>query len=165
MLEWFIRLGHRWFAPNAWHRVPFQPILFFFVWGATVRVVWTERNTPIPFEILTPYTATAWAVMGLICPPLTLLAWWLVRHCTRSWASFIGMWLRLIGDMGQFLVLMIYHVVVVYTRPAIDDNEIYFRYLTGACLVFAMLLVVRDIWALVLTERLATLLYRKDPKR
>lgn len=164
MLEWFLRVGHRVFSHDSWHRVPFQPVLYFFLWGATVRVFITERNAPIRFELLTVYAERTWLALGLLCPPLTLLAWWLIRRCQKHWSTLVGMWMRMIGDLGQFIVLVVYHILMVAYPHIIEvpDGEIFFRYLTGSCLVFVFLLFVRDVWALVLTERVAGAIYTLD---
>lgn len=150
---------------RGWHRVPFQPVLFLFAWGAVARVAWTEE-TPINFdEVFTTYTGYAWVALGLLCPPLALFSWWLIRHCRWRKAALAGMWVRFAADVGQLSVLAIYHVVTAladYNRHVYGEDRVVGRYLVGACLLFSLLLVIRDVWALVVTERISRVIRRVE---
>lgn len=53
------------------------------------------------------------------------------------------------------MALWLFHYVAVRTEWTDDKSDIYLRYLVGACLVFLVVIVVRDMWALVMTERIA----------
>jgi uncharacterized membrane protein SirB2 len=97
-----------------------------------------------------------WTITALICPPLAMLAWWLVTHCRLSRASLAGLWLRLGADLGQFAVVLTYHLVGVMTfsRQARED-VLYSRYIIAAVVVFLAAILVRDIRALAMVERIA----------
>lgn len=163
LIDRFIRLGRRWFSDDGWHRVPFQPILYFMLWGAVLRMIVVD-DPPIQFEkVFHPSTATAWLVLGVVCPPLALLSWWLIMHCRWSRAALAGLWVRLGADLGQFTALITYHIVTVLTLPPVfNESRVYARYAVGACMLFVATLVVRDVWALVATERLASRMRRGD---
>lgn len=159
MLAWFIDAGKKVFAPDTWHRVPFQPILFFFMWLATLHIIFTLDNDPIRFELLTSYAGVSWIILSLICPVLVLCSWWFIKRSQLPWSTFFGMWLRLVADIGQFTVLIVYYIVILLGKTTLSDGEIYLRFITVSCLIFCLLLVIRDIWALVLTEKVANLLW------
>lgn len=157
VIDRFIRWGARTFTADPWHRVAYQPVLYFFLWGAAVRV-WLDNDEPaIPFNVLASGVDHIWLFLSLFCPPLALLSWFLVSGRIR-WrrAALAGLWTRLSADVGQFAALLAYHVVTL--REAVmreAEVQVYFRYITGAGVVFVLLLVVRDVWAIVTMERLA----------
>ena len=157
MLAWFLRLGERIFSQDPWHRVPFQPILYLMLWGAVLRMVTTDTDTPIPFSALYfENVEVLWGWLGLTCPPLALLAWWLITKCRWKKAPLAGLWVRLGADVGQFIALLAYHIVVTFTGPHYaTEGRVYARYVVGAALMFVALLVIRDLWAIALTERIA----------
>lgn len=163
-VDWFIKLGNRWFTQDAWHRVPFQPILYLMLWGAVLRIAVTNRDSPMNFEnVISPSASTAWVVLGLGCPPLAGLAWWLIKRCKWHKAALAGLWIRLGADVGQLVALVAYHIVVVFTMPAVGtEARVYARYAVGACIMFVGVLVLRDIWSLVLTERVAGRMRGRD---
>lgn len=88
------------------------------------------------------------------CPPLFVLAWWLIARSGRL--TLAGMWLRLAADLGILTALVTWHVATVAGRiPTHTESRIVSRYIVGATLVFVVALVIRDIWDLVKVERLA----------
>lgn len=142
--------------------MPFQPILYFVLWGATVRIAVTDDNVPLAFsQVLSSEAGTLWTALGLTCPPLALLSWWLVAKSTVSRAALAGLWIRLGADVGQLTALITYHVVTVYSMPHVGtESRVYARYCVAAATLFVMALVARDMWALAATERLAIHLRR-----
>lgn len=163
-LDSFLAWGGRAFSPGAWHRAVFQPILYFFLWGATVRMLVSDEHPPIRFDILAPWAATLWFVTSLTCPLLALLSWWLIAHCRLKRAALVALWIRFGADVGQLLALVTAHAATALTASDVGASEgrVYSRYVLGASIVFVMLIVVRDVWALAATERLAWRIRRRD---
>lgn len=157
MIDRFIRLGERIFSDDPWHRVPFQPILYLMLWGAVLRMATTDTDKPIPFDsFFATNVEEVWVALGLTCPPLALVAWWLITKCRWKRSSLAGLWVRLGADAGQFMALLTYHIAVAFTGPHYDtEGRVYARYVVGAAIMFVGVLVIRDIWALTLTEKLA----------
>ena len=148
-------MGERLFNAGTYRRVAFAPWLYAFVWGATIRNWWDDSYPPIPF-IAGPAVEWVWTAMALLCPVLALAAWWLIDHSRWSRATLAGIWLRLTADIGLAAVLLTYHISVVTnaTRPN-TESRIFARYLLGACVIFAFLMVARDIWVIHRTENMA----------
>jgi len=141
-----------------WQHVRFQPILYLFVWAAALRIAVTNDLPIPPDELLTPWAETAWTITSLICPPLALLSWWLIVKSPLTRSALAGLWIRLGADAGQFAALLAYHVVAyrLATGPAaaVMEVAVYFRYITGACMVFCAMVVLRDLRAIVRVERM-----------
>lgn len=158
-LERFLAFGSRAFVPyRTFGRVAFQPVLYFFLWSAAVRITVDDAAVPdIPFrQVLSTWTDVAWDALALGCPPMALLAWRMIARGDGR-AKLRGHWLRLSADVGMFVSLLTYHVATVLAEPGWggDDATAYSRYLTAACIVFIAALVVRDIWSLILIDRVA----------
>lgn len=151
---WFIRFGGRTFAPGAWHRVAFQPILFAFAWSASVRII-VGDGQPVPFDEMTHGTAIGWSVLSLVSPPLALLSWWLLLHSRRPRAALVGMWTRLVADVGQFVALLVFHLATAFSEGWPDEVHVYTRYIFAAAIGFVAVLIVRDVWALTVMNNLA----------
>lgn len=151
----FIRFGLRVFSPGRWHRVPFQPILYLFLWSAAVRIIFVDGE-PIPFQrYLTPWADIAWNVISLTCPPLALLSWWMLTQCRFARVTLAGLWVRLAADFGQFVGLLTFHVASAFTLTERTESHIYARYAVAACMAFTLTLVLRDLWAIAVMDRLA----------
>ena len=162
MVDRFVEVGNRWFSHDSWHRVPFQPILYFFLWSATLRIVITD-NPPIRFEFIGTYTYTAWATAGLLCPPLALFAWWLMKRSKWRRGPLAALWIRLGADLGQLVALLTYHIVSVFTVYNLqNESRIYARYCVGAATMLVIALVLRDLWSIVLMERVAAKLRERE---
>lgn len=71
------------------------------------------------------------------------------------------MWFRLASDIGIFTVLLSFHLTVVLSIPPASEARIFSRYIVAASLLFSLGLVIRDVWALMLTERVARHLDRR----
>lgn len=153
---WLTHLGHkgtRFFTARSWQVIPFSPILYFFVFGAVVRL-WTSPGEPPPFErAIGPGSYGVWLTMGVMSPIMALIALVMVERKRGIW-RYQGMWLRLGADIGMFSVLLAYHIsVVAFISPT--EVRMFARYLVAAILVFILGLIVRDVWTLVVTERVA----------
>lgn len=158
LVDRFIALGSRLFASGTWHRVPFQPLLYLMIWGAATRIAWDE-SVPAPFEqTLSPGAELAWVLLVLLCPPISLAAWWLIMRSSWPRSSLIGFWLRLGSDVGIAVALFTFHIADGLDRwraGGEDPADFFSRYITAAALCFMVLVVVRDVWALLLTGRVA----------
>lgn len=161
----FIRWGYRWFSDGRFHRVPFQPVLYLFLFFGTVRVACSD-HTPIRFEVVGPWVYSAWIVVGLLCPLLALLSWWLIVRSRWALAALLGTYLRVPADAGMFFSLLAFHLAGVlncHAAPGCDLEEtIFSRYLMAATIVFVGLLLVRDVWSIALINRMAKSLGGRD---
>lgn len=162
MVDRFIRWGGRAFSSDAWHRAGGQPILYLFLWAAATRLLFLDSwGIRIDMVLHGTYVDEVWLGLSLVCPPLALLSWLLIVRCRWHKASLVGLWLRLGADAGQLSALVVFHLVSVRTAMLSNSEaQIYFRYLTASAIAFTALLVVRDIWAIVATERIAGRLRR-----
>lgn len=162
ILDKFALWGVRMFTDKGWHRVAFKPILFFFLWCAVVRMALSDQQPPIPLDtVFNGYVEAMWVALGLACPPLALIAWCLIAHCQWHRSTLAGMWLRLGADLGMGASLFIFHIVAVTAELTSDESGVYMRYIMGAVLLFMVMLVVRDVWALMMTEKLAGVMERE----
>ena len=148
----FVKLGEVLFTPDVWHRVAFQPLLYLFLWAATIRVAFSDGQT-IPFEAIGGHWIYhGWLTVNLTAPPMTVAAWWLIKHSRAWWASLAGIWLRLAADTMMFGGLLGFHLARMQI-PCTSDATIYSRYLTAAALAFIAVLIVRDVWVIVAAEK------------
>lgn len=147
----FVSWGYRVFSDNRFHRVAFQPVLYLIVWSGVLRIVVTDAP-PIRFDVLGPWVYGGWAAMGLVCPPLALLSWWLIVRSSWRLSTLLGTYLRLSADLGMFFTLLAFHLA-----GALDDGDgcphnleesVFTRYLVASILVFNLSLVVRDVWSI-----------------
>lgn len=153
----------RYVSSRLWPLIPFQPILYFFILGAVVRL-WMNQSAPPAFDdVFAQGFYGAWLAMGIVGPLLALLSWWLVRTRAGRW-RFLGMWTRFSSDIMVFTVLLSFHVVTIKSVLGVPPSEskIFARYMVGATLIFTLTLIVRDVWVLVVTERLAGRIHRGD---
>lgn len=150
-----------WFdAP--WRIVPAEPILFLFLWIGGVHVIATTDNNRIEFVDagLSEYVYLAWNILILLSPIMVAVAWLLITFKAGRWMVF-GFWLRLGGDTGILCALaaLIATRIAVIEAP-IGDSPLFGLITLGGFAVFIACLVVRDIGALVLLERLTSRLRR-----
>ena len=153
----FIRKTNVFLTVNIWRPVVlFQPILLFFMWGATVRLAVSDSPPP-RFEKVSNFIwfYDMWLAMGIFYPMLALASWWMIEKCSGK-VRFLGMWARLTSNIGLVTVMISFHLAdVLRDKPDISESHIFSRYIMASALCFLCLLVVRDIWTLVLAEKLA----------
>lgn len=142
---------------SDWPLVPFQPILYFFLFGVAVRL-WINQTEPINFDSISPGIYGIWIGLGVVCPMLSLLSFYCIEKCSGIW-RYRGMWFRLAADSGIFFYLLAFHISSVTNLKA-NEIRIFSRYCIGAILIFVLLLVVRDIWALRENEKTARIIQR-----
>lgn len=151
------------FTSRSWPIIPFQPILYGFIFGAAVRL-WVDPSPPPAFDdVIVHGFYAAWLVMGIFGPVLSLLAWLMVTIGSGR-LRFIGMWARLSADISVGTVLMTYHLVIVHNvlGGPVSESKIFACYMVGATLLFTVFLVIRDVWVLAATEREAGRIHRDE---
>lgn len=139
---------------HAWAVVPSQPVLNFFLFVATLVVIFVD-TPPIAFEKLGVGQELfyAWCVLGLAGPVGVYGArQFITRYRGRK--RLFGFWLRFAADLMQFLALSAYLAARVFAP--LDDSLLYSQVIISGVWVLQALWVIRDIWALVLIERTAT---------
>lgn len=135
---------------EGWRVIAFQPILYFFLWGVSFRL-WINQTAPPDFEkIIGLEFYGTWLTIGLCCPPLSLLAWFLTQKISGTW-RLRGMWFRFAADVGIFVMILSYHIVTVMTYSP-DETRLFSRYIVGGAMVFVLALIIRDVWALVINN-------------
>lgn len=155
MLRELLERGNIYFN-KRWPLIAFQPILYFFVFGATLRLAYLQSPPPAFDVIIYDNFYIVWLSLGILSPVLSFISWFLIEKRTGR-KRFMGMWLRLAADIGVFTTLITYHVTTAFTRGApISEAKIFSRYLLGACILFTFILIIRDMWTVYLTERLAS---------
>lgn len=163
MVDRFIAWGGRTFSGDTWHRVPFQPILYLFSWAVVVRVAISDR-VPIQFDQIHPGTYVIWVIFGLLAPVLALLSWWMICRSPNPKSTWLGIYVRLAADIMQFSVLLTFHVAgVLSCAPCnLREDTVVRRYIVAASIVFVFLLILRDIWVILLTNRVADYLHSQE---
>lgn len=148
------------FFNDSWRLIPFQPILYLFILGASIRL-WVNQGEPPSFEtIIARGTYGIWLFLGVTGPLVSLLSWWMIRHSGRI--RFLGFWARLSSDVMVFTAVLSYHIVTAITNRPLTESRIFARYLIGAILIFTLALIIRDLAAIVLVERVARRIHRGD---
>lgn len=156
----WIRRGNTYFA-SSWAAIRFQPILYLFMFGAAVRL--RHKGTePAVFEmVLRRDVYDTWLALAIFSPMVALAAWVMIEKRSGRW-RFLGMWMRLAADIGAVTVMLSYHAVSAFSQRQAGETQIFARYMIGAILIFVCALMIRDIWTLIVTERLAGEIHRGD---
>jgi hypothetical protein len=153
----FLQRGNRYFA-DAWRLVPFQPILFTFLAGAVLLVIFTGTE-PLHLEVLSEHLYIAWCSLGIFCCPAACVSYHLITHKTGTW-RYRGYWLRLAADMAAFANLTAFLLSRFEVGFLDKDYRTVALIVVLACAFFTFCLIIRDIWKLSLTESVANYLYR-----
>lgn len=133
---------------DHWGFVPFTPVLYLFIFGATLRII-LENLRPIRFQSIGPHIYEAWCLINLAGPVLMLLAWFLSYNGGRQ--KVLGLWLRLGTETALFSAMLTYHIADgKYPNPGakVSENHLFARYLVASLLIFMLTLVIRDWWAI-----------------
>ena len=158
--DW-VKRSNAYLTSDTWPAVRFQPMLYLFIWGATIRLA-LNKSEPPRFDVIAHDFYVVWLTLGIVGPMLELLAWWLIQKRAGRW-RFMGMWLRLSADIQVATVMVSYHLVGVLDRNP-SEAKIFARYMSSVAMLFVVVLVVRDIWTLVLTERMAGRIHREGQR-
>jgi hypothetical protein len=154
-----IQRGNAFFA-KEWRIMAYQPVLYFFIWGASIRLA-VNRSEPPNFDYISHDFYYIWLYLGVAGPLLALLSWHFVIHRSGK-RRYIGMWLRLASDIMVFTNLLTFHIVNVATRSSISESKMFQRYIFGSVLLVCLLWIIRDLWTLFLTEKLAGRIHLGD---
>lgn len=154
--EW-VRRGNVYFNSGLWPAVRFQPTLYLFIWAASVRLAISQAEPP-QFDVIAHNFYVVWLVLGIGGPVLSLLSWWLIEKRRAHW-RYAGMWLRLSADIQVFTVMFSYHLVHVLDQNP-SEAKVFGRYISAAAMAFVLMLIIRDVWTLVVTERVAVQIRR-----
>ncbi len=130
----------------------FQPVLSFFIFGVTIRLWFNQTEPPNLKDHVSENFYGIWLLLGAFSPILLLCAWLLIKRTSGRWI-FVGTWLRLAADIGIFTNVITYHLVSLDGRT---ESILYSRYIIGSVLFFCVMIIVRDIWTIIATEKLAT---------
>ena len=155
--KWIVK-GNAYFS-SSWAPIRFQPILYFFMFGAGIRLLHKGTEPHTFEEVLRSDLYGAWLGMVILAPVVALLSWVMIEKLSGRW-RFIGMWLRLTSSIGSLTVLTVYHAVIAFHQGDTGETQIFSRYMIGSILIFVCSLLIRDIWTLVITERLAGRIHR-----
>ncbi|MBX3327829.1 MAG: hypothetical protein KF682_18200, partial [Nitrospira sp.] len=136
------------YLEDHWGLVPFTPILYLFIWGATIRII-LENLRPIRFENIGPHIYETWCGINIFAPILMLFVW--VMMYKGGKARVLGLWLRLGTDAALFSAMLTYHIADGrYPNPGakVSENHLFARYLVASILIFMLTLIIRDWWAI-----------------
>jgi hypothetical protein len=94
-----------------------------------------------------------WIFLSILCPPMAILSWIFIKyHPGRP--RYIGLWVRFGADLGQFFSFSAFLSVISEGLDPIA-SEVYTSQIFAAIWWFIIILLVRDAWKLILTERVA----------
>lgn len=145
----------KWLLPT-WHLVPFSPLLYLFVLGASSRVL-TSTYPPIPFENIgsSQLIYYLWCVLGIVGPILALVGYYFITHSKGKY-TYLGLWFMFGADVAILFWLLSFHIAVVLddSRP-MTDQRVVGRYMIASIMLFIVLLIARDLKALVRVERIS----------
>jgi hypothetical protein len=141
---------NKYFA-KSWRIMAYQPVLYVFIFAASVRL-WHNDSPPPKFDYIARNFYDIWLILGIVSPIVALIAWICVQKRTGR-AVFIGMWVRLAADIGIMTNLLSYHLATI--SDGRSEATIFSRYLMGATMFFVLTLIVRDLWAIYIMEKLA----------
>lgn len=139
-----------------WAALRFQPLAFLFLWLGTWHVLWTDNYPPIELsQVIGAWAYGGWIGLSLGSPVLLGAAYLAMR--SNRYAKYVGLWLRLAADFGQAVAVGVFLAAWIVQRGAGEnDYRLYLFFTAVSVLVFLVVMVVRDVWQLVVVERLAT---------
>jgi hypothetical protein len=155
----------RWFT-TPWRVVPASPILYVFVFVAGVHVIATTGNAELGFDEagFVPVVYYWWNFLVVVSPFMVCLAYILIRKA-HGHARLWGFWLRLAGDFGTaaaVTAMVTTRLLILSPNVIMSDAQLFSLIILCGVAVFMLELVVRDIGALVVMEKLARQLHEID---
>ena len=129
----------------------YQPVLYFFVFGASIRLWHNETEPPNFKEAIADHFYGIWLSLGVFSPIIALISWFMIKIPSGR-STFVGMWVRLAADIGMFTNVLSYHLV---TLDGKTEEMIFSRYILGSTLLFVFSLIIRDLWTIYVMEKLA----------
>lgn len=144
------------FFKKEWRIMAYQPVLYFFVFGASIRL-WHNNTTPPNFDVIAHDFYNIWLGMGIAGPLLALLSWHLIKNKRGIW-GFRGMWLRIAADICVLANILSYHIALNNLNAPLvyAEGRIYSRYIVGSTIIMCLIWIIRDLWTLTVTEILAS---------
>ena len=151
-----IRMGNAYFG-SRWRVVPFQPVLYALTGLATIHVSLTD-NESIGFDRAFGGTwfHYVWVILGLFAPLQLACSILLINKYTGK-RRYRGYWFRLSADVAQFTTLTTFLMAWLHSPYPIADSDyrMFLLFILVAAIIFVGELIIRDIWKLVLIERVA----------
>lgn len=159
---WFIRQ-----FSTDWTPLRFQPILFLAAWGGTWGVFLADF--PEKDELAVGLTESlgewgwhGWLALSFTAPVMLMLAYSFV-YLGSGYLRYFGFWFRLGADCAQLAAISAFLMAQgSWYRGVDNDYRVYFLSLCIAVLAFLVIMVIRDVWQLMLTERIASRLRDED---
>lgn len=142
---------------QSWWLLPLQPVVALTVLAAGIVAIWPGLDFAEVHSRLNPVIAHGWMGLGILAPSMTLVSYSLILRC-RGLVRYAGFWLRLGGDIGQFVVLATF--VMMHVSATDNDEDVYVAVCFAGALVALLMMVVRDVWEIALTEQLTTRIHR-----
>lgn len=155
--RWVLR-GNQYFSSSTWAAIRFQPILYLFIFGAGIRLA---KNPDEPSNFATVITTNiywVWLSLMIGSPVLSLMSWIAIEKRSGR-TRFMGMWSRLAADIGMLTTLVTFHAAEALTRNE-GESHLLSRYIVAATIMFVFSLIIRDVWTLIVMERLAGQIHR-----
>lgn len=152
------RIEARFSDPSLDRRFSFRSFLYVATWAAVLVIITKGDFAAIPRELQDEAEGAFWVWGGLSLwsAPTALLADYLIRKSPRC--KYTAMWLRLGADLGQFISILVYIILRLYT----GDYHVYSTAVIFSCLAYIAYLVAWDAGQLVGVERLASRLEKKN---
>lgn len=157
--RWWKALA-RWAASQSrrsWWVLPLQPVFTLTVLAAGISAIWPGMEFQTFHNRLGWAAAHGWMVLGIVCPLMTLFSYWLILRRAGK-RRYRGFWLRLGGDLGQGVVLAVF--ALMHLSDTGSSEDVYVTVGFGGLLLALGMMVTRDVWEIVLTERLAGRIHR-----
>ena len=148
----------RW-ADTPWPHVPAAAACYLFLWIAAIHVVASPRPDSMGLGLVgVPYLG--WAVLALTSPVASWVAWWMIRHRQGRW-RVAGFWVRLGADIGMATTLGSFLLArALLYHGHIPDAPLFAIIALFGILATIMMLIARDIAALVILTQLANRIHR-----
>lgn len=126
-------------ADLAW-----QPYLYTAVfWGALLTIAFGDEDT-LPIE----HIDKAWIFFGLLAPVVGFISSMMLK-LGRGQARYAAFWLRIASNVGLMSAISIYLIAVI-KHPSPMTITMYL-----ACMLFLLVLLVKDSHFLIVTEQIA----------
>ena len=146
---------------ESWGSLPATPIIYFGLLLGTINVILRDPTPGNAGDVIAqPWASLMWRILSVISPLLAFLSGYLIVNF-HGVKRLFGLWLRLAGDLGQFVALATFLLGRIAAGP-ISEARLYVIYGLSGVLVYVGMLAVRDIWILIQVEEITRELERQD---